>query len=284
MSPLAVALLALGTLLAPRQDALTIGFLDVGQGAATIVRSPEGKVALVDGGRSSEPVARALQSLGVDTIDLVVATHADADHIGGLEWVLRHTTVRYFLDNGMPHTTAAYRRLMQGVEESDAVYLAATDRRITIGSVTMRVLPPPVDADDQNDASVGLLIEYGDFRALLVGDAERQELAHFLDLGVPHVSVLEASHHGALNGVTPAWIAATSPRAVLISVGRHNAYGHPDPIALRYYATKGRVVFRTDWYGTVWVSAARDGGFTVETERTPPGDALRRTFEPEVRP
>jgi competence protein ComEC len=282
MSQLALVLLALGALLAPRPEALTIGFLDVGQGTATIIESPEGPVALVDGGRAPDAVGRVLRDHHVDTLDLVVASHADADHIGGLEWVLQHVPVRYFLDNGLPHTTATYRWLMEGVEESDAVYLAATARTIALGSVTIRVLPPSPDASDQNDASVGLLIEYGDFRALLVGDAAQEELAHFLELGVPRVSVLEASHHGARDGVTPAWISATAPRIVVISVGRDNAYGHPDPWALRYYGTKARAIFRTDRNGDVWISAARDGAFTVETARTPPGDTLPRTFDAEV--
>jgi len=71
---------------------------------------------------------------------------------------------------------------------------------------------------------------------------------------------------------------------VVISVGRKNPYGHPDPTAMRDYATKDQAVFRTDRYGTVWISAAKDGGFTVETERSPPGDTLPRRFDPEVHP
>lgn len=278
--------LILSALLGPaaqREPLLTIGFLDVGQGDATVIESPEGRVALVDGGRSPDEVARRLLDMGVDTVDLMVATHADADHIGGLEAVLRHLTVRAFLDNGVPHTTAAYRGLLEGVEESDATYLAATARTIHLGSVTIRVLPPEPDATSQNEASVGLVIEHAGFRAILVGDAEQEELAHFLRLGVPAVSVLKASHHGARDGVTPAWVSATAPRAVVLSVGRGNTYGHPGPWALRYYGTRGRPIFRTDRHGDIWITAARDGSFMVETDLSPPGDTLPRTFAAEVR-
>jgi competence protein ComEC len=279
------ALLAAGFLgiLPPQQSPLTLGFLDVGQGDATVIASPEGRIALVDGGRSSHDIAERLLAMGVDTVDLIVATHADADHIGGLEGVLQQLVVGAFLDNGVPHTTATYRGLLEGIEESDVTYLAATARTIALGSVTIRVLPPPADATSQNDASVGVLVEYGDFRTLLVGDAEQEELAHFLRLGLPAVSVLEASHHGARNGVTPAWIATTAPRVVVISVGLDNTYGHPNPWALRYYGARGRPVFRTDLHGDVWISAARDGSFVVETEFTYPGDTLPRTFAAEVR-
>ena len=261
---------------------LTLGFLDVGQGDATVIVSPEGRVALVDGGRNPYDIATRLLDMGVDTIDLMVATHADVDHIGGLEAVLQRVAVAAFLDNGMPHTTATYRGLLEGLEESDVTYVAATARTIALGSVTIRVLPPPSDASSQNDASVGLVVEYGAFRALLVGDAEHEDLAHFRRLGVPRVSVLKAAHHGARNGVTPAWISTTAPRAVVISVGSDNAFGHPDPWALRYYGTRGRPIFRTDLHGDVWVDAARDGSFAVATERTSAGDTLPRTFDAEV--
>ena len=283
MLPLALLLAALVGPTAQEEPRLAIGFLDVGQGDATIILSPEGRIALVDGGRSPYAVAERLLDMGVDTIDLMVATHADADHIGGLEGVLQRISVGAFLDNGTPHTTATYRGLLDGVEESDVTYLAATARTVALGRVTIRVLPPPSDATTQNSASVGLVVEYGAFRALLVGDAEREELAHFQRLGVPRVSVLEAAHHGSRNGVTPAWISATAPRAVVISVGPDNAYGHPDAWALRYYGTRGRPIFRTDLHGDVWVTATRDGSFTVETEHAPPGDTLLRRFDAEVR-
>ena len=283
MLTLALLLAALLQPAAQEEPRLTIGFLDVGQGDATIIESPEGRIALVDGGRSPFEIAERLLNMGIDTIDLMVATHADADHIGGLEAVLQRIAVNAFLDNGMPHTTAAYRGLLEGVEETDVTYLAATARTIALGTVTIRVLPPPPDATGQNGASVGLVVEYGAFRALLAGDAEQDELAHFERLGVPRVSVLEAAHHGARNGVTPRWVSATAPRAVVISVGADNPYGHPDPWALRYYGTRGRPIFRTDRHGDVWIDAASDGSFVVETEFTYAGDTLPRTFDAEVR-
>jgi len=235
------------TLLTPPDSAaVRLQFLDVGQGDATLIVSPEGKRVLVDGGRSRTDVATALRAAGVDTLDLVVATHADADHTGGLAAVFQALHVRAYLDNGRPHTTETYRHLMETVERSGAQYLEAAARTITLGSVTLRVLPPPSDAEGQNNASVGLVLEYGTFRALLVGDAEQDELRHFLRLGVPPVTVLKASHHGARNGVSPGWVQATRPRVVVISVGVHNPYGHPSPTALRYYGRYAESIYRTD--------------------------------------
>lgn len=260
-----------------------ISFLDVGQGDATVIESPDGKVALVDGGRGTWDVVRMLKQGGVDTVDLVVATHADMDHIGGLDGVLIDLPVRYYLDNGVPHTTREYAELMDVVEWSGVTYLEPVARTITLGGVNIRVLPPWPGARDQNDASVGLLVEYGAFRALLVGDAEQDALNHFLRLGVPTVSVMKASHHGARNGVTPGWVQATKPRVVVISVGAGNTYGHPDPYALQYYGVYAEAIYRTDRDGGVLVTGRQDGSFDVTTWDAA-GRPVTDTFPaPEVR-
>jgi beta-lactamase superfamily II metal-dependent hydrolase len=265
--PFSVALAALVAACTPASsqyaDALQITFLDVGQGDAVLIRSPEGKVALVDAGPS--PIAGPLhRRYGVDTIDLAVATHPHADHIGGMAGVLQAFPVRYYMDNGEAHTTSTYGHLMEVVRRSDIVYLQATARTIELGSARITVLPPPERAAGQNNRSIGLLLEYGEFRALLTGDSETEELDHFLALGVPDVTLLKAAHHGSRDAVTPAWLAASKPEVVVVTVGRGNAYGHPHPWALRYYETTG-TVYRTDLHGDVTVLGTQDGGFEVST-------------------
>jgi competence protein ComEC len=270
------ALLLFGVVAAVDTPAVRIAFLDVGQADATVIFVPGGRAALVDGGRSAAPVLAALDALGVDTVDLVVATHADADHIGGLDGVLVARPVRSYLDNGARHNTAEYRELMDVVTWSGVARLEPTARTIPLGEASLRVLPPWPDAQDQNNASVGLLLEYGAFRVLLTGDAEREALGHFLRLGIPPVAVLKASHHGALDGISPGWVQATQPRAVVISVGAGNPYGHPDPMALRYFGLYAEEVFRTDRDGTVLVTGRRDGSFDVTTRDASGTPVVRR--------
>ena len=264
LAPLLGLLLGLAPTPAAAQDApLTLHFLDVGQGDAIVIRSPEGRTALVDAGPSA--ITHRLYALGVDTIDFALATHAHLDHIGGMAEVLSRFPVRRYMDNGMPHGTAAYLRLMETAARSGVRYLDAADRTFRLGAATLRILPPPPGAATQNVASVGLLVEHGAFRALLTGDAEWETIQHWLAAGVPAVTLLKAAHHGARNGVTPAWLVATSPRVVVISVGANNPFGHPDPWALRYYATAGRDIYRTDLHGTVTVSGYPDGRYEVTT-------------------
>jgi len=247
--------------------AARIVFLDVGQGDATVVISPEGRVALIDAGSSDTDIVGQLRRHGVDTVDIAIATHPHADHIGGFAAVFDALPVRHYMDNGVPHTTQTYGELLEVVRRSGVTYLEATRRTLQLGGVVLRVLPPLPDAPSLNNGSIGIVVEYGPFRALLTGDSEADELSHFMEVGVPDVDVLKAPHHGARDAVTPAWLAATKPEVVVISCGRGNAYGHPDASALRYYETVASQVYRTDVDGEVIVVVRGEGEYAVMTER-----------------
>jgi beta-lactamase superfamily II metal-dependent hydrolase len=176
--------------------------------------------------------------------------------------------VKQFMDNGVPHTTATYLALLQYLGKSSIRYRPFEEGSIQLGSVTLRVLPPPESRlGTQNDNSIGILVEYGGFRALLTGDSETEEINHWLDRGVPDVTVLKAAHHGARDAVTPAWLAATRPEVVVISCGSGNSFGHPDPWALRYYSAVAKEIFRTDINGTVTVRGFLDGSYEIHVER-----------------
>jgi beta-lactamase superfamily II metal-dependent hydrolase len=269
-------LLAL-TLLAPRlaaQDSARVEliFLNVGQGDAVLVRGPESKVVLIDAGPRGGRVADQLAELGVDTIHLAVASHPHADHIGGMADVLRRFPVKAYLDSETPHTSQTYLRLMALVEQTRArdssYYLRPTARTIHLGPVQVRVLPPPDAGRSINNRSVGLLLQFGEFRALFPGDAELAELAWFATLDLPQVTVLKASHHGSWNGVSEAWLDAIRPRVVVISVGAGNGYGHPHPEAVRYYE-RSATVYRTSIHGRITVRGARDGTYEVTPRHVP---------------
>lgn len=255
---------------------LQIRFLDVGQGDAALIIAPEGKRVLIDAGRGSWPVVPYLRANHYDTLDLVVASHNHADHIGGMADVLATTVVRYYLDNGIPHTTATYQRTIQAVETSGAQYLQPTARTITVGSARLRVLPPPPQQQDQNNGSVGILLEYGQFRALLTGDSEQSELEYWLEHdSIPQVQVLKVAHHGSWNGTTEAWANRTRPEVAVISVGAQNQYRHPAAEVVALWTNVGARVYRTDRDGTVTIDARLDGKFSVTTDsRLSPSDTV----------
>ena len=255
---------------------LEIRFLDVGQGDAALIRQA-GKTILIDAG-SSASIAPYLHAFHVDTIDLLIASHNHSDHIGGMLTVFASSAVRAYLDNGVSHTTATYQQTIRAARASGAQYLQATDRTITLGAVAIRVLAPP-PAQDQNNSSVGILIQFGEFRGLWTGDSEQEELSYWLDGGaLPRVNVLKVAHHGSANGTSPTWIAATRPQVAVISVGQGNSYGHPSAGVISQWDQAGARVYRTDRDGSVLVIANDDGSFVVSTSQAEPTGVVQ--FQP----
>jgi competence protein ComEC len=244
---------------------------DVGQADATLIITPNGRRILIDAGAAGGAVARRLRRARIDTLDLVVASHNHADHIGGMAEVFASVVVLNYMDNGVPHTTPTYARTQAAMRRERGLrYLDATDRVVTVDSVALRVIPPPRQDSSQNNNSVGIVVEYGSFRALYTGDSEHEQLAHALrGKQVPKVTLVKAGHHGAANGASVAWIKATSPKVVVISVGARTSYGHPSALLTQRWQAAGARVYRTDRDGTVEVTASRSGEFNVRTSARP---------------
>ena len=254
--------------------ALELHFVDVGQGDGVLIRLPDGRAVVYDAGPSRGGMLDYLRRVGVEQVVLVVASHAHADHIGGLPAVIDAYAPGFVLDNGVTHTTATFERYLDAVERSGALLLEPIRRTITLGDVQLHVLPSPVQPTwGHNDNSVGLIVEYGDFRASLTGDAEERLFTWWLE-EVPdlldRVEVHKASHHGSDHGDTDEALARLRPAVVVVSAGRDNAYGHPHAAALARYDAVGATVHRTDLEGTIVVHVAADGGVRVVAEREAP--------------
>jgi len=259
---------------APRGEAaeiLELRFFDVGQGDAVLIRAPDGRSVLYDGGQDGGLLLRHLEEAGVDSLELVIASHNHADHIGGLVDVIERYRPRFVLENGIPHTTRTYERFLRAVAAAGSQRLAPTRRVITLGPVRLTVIPPPGDpALGHNDNSLGLRVEHGAFAATLLGDSQPAQqawwLEHHGDLLAP-VAVHKASHHGSRNGDTRRLLETLRGGVVVIGVGVNNQYGHPHPDVLALHAEFGAEVYRTDRDGTVTVLAERDGTVEVRSER-----------------
>lgn len=247
------------------QDTLYLTHFDVGQGDATLITTWQGKRILIDAGPTGGEVARRLRAARIDTIDLVVASHNHEDHIGGMPAVFAGFVVRAYLDNGLPANTQIFARTQLAAQrEPGLMYLEPASRTIRVGDVSLRVLPPARTDTEQNNNSVGILLEYGRFSALYTGDSETEQLAHWISRKqLKNVHLLKAAHHGSSNGASQELAAVTRPVLVIVSAGRGNSYGHPGPDVLKLWSSARARIYRTDIDGTVQVNALRDGSFKV---------------------
>ncbi len=246
----------------PRVAELSVEVLDVGQGDSILIRSPEGKVALVDAG-PSKAVVNLLKQKGVKAIDLVVLTHHHSDHYGGMSEVIREFKPRVFLATNSSHTTSSYLKLLQLVRDEGmrSITPTTTVRKIGLGSVVLNVLPqPPDNTQEENDNSIGIRVEYGNFSALMTGDSEERSRAYW-ERNCPSLvrdcTILKLAHHGSRNGTDTKWLDVVRPEQAVVSLGTGNDYGHPHPETLSLLDRKHVPLLRTDLVGTI--SIVSDG-------------------------
>jgi competence protein ComEC len=244
---------------------LEITAIDVGQGDSLLVVSPEGRTMLIDGGGSIGPVrsefdfgedvvAPYLWSRGLGHLDVVALTHAHGDHIGGLPRIIEnfHPSELWV---GINPETPALLHLYQVANESNVVirrHVAGDE--VDWAGTHIRVLSPPADWQPKlkraNDDSLALLIGYGETRAFLAGDLERN-MERFVATESPGADILKVAHHGSATSTTPELLAAVHPHFAVISAGFQNPFGHPRKVVLdRLQAAEVRT-YRTDLQGAI---------------------------------
>ncbi len=261
-------------------DRLELHVIDVGQGDAIALRSPAGRWLLVDAGLAGagydageRRVVPYLGARGVGRLEGLVLTHPHADHIGGAVAVIRTLRPGWVGDPGVEAGHAGYLEVLEAAVQRDASWIGLVHgAEIDLDGVTVEFLHPwsvgdPVE--DPNDASVVLRIVYGEFSALLTGDAPafvEEALVRRVGAGL-EAEVLKAGHHGSSTSTSTALLQATGARVALISAGRGNRYGHPHRAVVDRLERAGVRVFRTDRDGSIVIRAAADGTMDIERER-----------------
>ena len=237
---------------APPRD-LTISFLDVGQGDATLIQHGAAAV-LVDTGPPGAPILARLRSAGVRRLDVLVLTHDALDHDGSAAAVLRALPVGLVLDGeeATPHAS------IRGLAAAHGVRRIASDagQRLRAGALELRVLwprrvPAAPPGAEPNDRATVLHVRDGAFDLLMTADAESNVVAA---LDLPVVEALKVPHHGSEDPGLPGLLARLRPRAAVIEVGAHNGYGHPTPPTLAALRAAVPIVRRTDRDGTVKIT------------------------------
>lgn len=236
---------------------------DVGQGDAVLVRS-EGAIALFDTGPDPSALARCLDLLGVERIDLLVLTHWDADHVEGSDAVVGMVTTVIHGPLDDRRSSSVLDPLLAAGAEAVQVEVG---RRGVLGDARWRVLWPPVDTPPGNDASVVVEVEGGLGRAVFLGDlGEEAQARLFESATLGPVDLVKVAHHGSADQSERLYETLSATVGV-IGVGADNGYGHPTDRLLDLLDRVGTVPVRSDRSGTSLLTANGDGGFALWTER-----------------
>lgn len=268
-------------------DALKIYVIDVGQGDATLVIGPSGRTLLIDAGpleSGQQSILPLLNQLQISHLSWILLTHYDADHIGGLSEVIRGPDQLLGSDDDFYPAYALYDRgeetdknttvFQNYVEVAQPVRRSITPQtHFDLGNgATARVIIANgqysdgtsihLNPDEENEASIGLLIEYGDFKYFTAGDLtgggapggfESKDLETHAGSLIGDIDILHASHHGSSSSSNSRFLEIAQPEATLISVGSHNDYHHPAVATLQRLGSIHSEIFRTDLHGTIIV-------------------------------
>lgn len=264
---------------------MQVHFIDVGQGDSILIESPSGKTMLIDGGvkGAGQQIVSYLKELGINKLDIVVATHPDADHIGGLISVLDTMPIEQFYDSGKVHTSQTFEEMLTRIDEKNIPYHVPKigDDIEFDKDVNVKVLNANDQATDNNDASIVLKMTYGNVSFLLTGDAGVALEKEMLQYDVK-ATVLKAGHHGSNTSSSEEFIQAVNPEVTILSYGEDNKYGHPHAEIVDRLQAIGSKIYATADLGTITVST--DGvNYTVngkETSSVATGNIRSKEEEP----
>ena len=262
---------------------LQVHVMDVGQGDSILIEAPDNKKVLIDASTDGAKVADRLIARGVEKLNLVVATHPHADHIGGMAAVLKRIDVGMYVDNGMTHNTLTYLRTTQAVEKKEIPYRAAMNgRTFNIGSeATLTILHPRSTLlkgtrSDLNSNSVIMRLQHKNICFLFMGDAEDPTERDLLNRGLEPCEVLKVAHHGSGHSTSDSFLRAVKPKYAAISAGAGNRYGHPDPETLQRLASAEVEVHRTDIAGNItFISSGRSISVRTQKQNANQPNAIR---------
>ena len=243
---------------------LRVTFLDIGQGDAILIQTPDGVDVLIDGGPDAGVLHELRAALGAfdTTIDMVVGTHPDKDHIGGLVPVLEQYTVGHILtteNRGETMVASEYQEALTA--EGAMVTYARAGQVYALGaSTTLTVYAPARDPSmlESNTASIVVKLTYGHIDFMLTGDAPQSiEDALVVTYGTALASeVLKLGHHGSKTSSSDLFLDTVQPQYAVVSAGAGNSYGHPHGEVLERVASVGARLFNT----------ATDGRITFVTD------------------
>ena len=242
------------TSMAAEPDTMEVHFINVGQGDATLIKCGEQSM-LIDTADDSKGTAiqNYLNKQNVKTLDYLILTHPDADHIGGAPVVITKFEIKKVFMSNFEKDNKTYQKLIQALDNKRLKYeTPEVGSQYTLGTAVITILAPNKKYDNPNDASIALTIQNGNNKFLFTGDAgenaEKDILNSDLDISA---DVYKVGHHGSKYSTSEKFFEEVNPAYAVISCGENNSYGHPHAETLNTLRSYGVEVYRTDEDGTI---------------------------------
>lgn len=242
------------------EGTLEVHYIDVGQGDATLIKCGS-HAMLIDGGNNNKgtTVQLYLKKQGVESLDYVIGTHPDADHIGGLDVIVYKYNCDTVIMPDYEKDTKTYQELVDVIHDKNMkITYPVVGEQYALGEAKFTIIAPNSNSygGNANDYSVAILLEYGKNRFLFTGDAEEASETEMLSNGIElSADVYKVAHHGSRSASTQEFLNAVQPKYAVISCGEGNSYGHPHAEVLNRLRSMGVEVFRTDEQGSIIASS-----------------------------
>lgn len=249
---------------------MAVHFIDVGQGAGTLVIGPDGKTLLFDGGTihgdAGDTLVEYINQLGLSKIDVLIASHPHADHINGLDDVVSTFDIESVYMPKVSHTTKTYEKLLKAINQKGLkIKTGKAGMEIPFGDVYVQIVAPNGTdyGDNLNEWSIAIRLEFRETSFIFTGDAEEVSEREMVESGYTlHSDVYLVGHHGSRSSTTEIFLDAVDPDYAVIQTGE-NSYGHPDPRTLKKLNARNIQVYRTDEHGAVVIES---DGNTIHVE------------------
>jgi len=264
-----------------KKHPLIITYLDVGQGDCTVIQTPRKKTIIIDTGglklniktkeiiqiESKRTLIPFLNSQGINTIDAVIITHYDLDHVGGLETLVNEKNVKMLIDNGS-YSKYISNTIIDSIPSRHSIHSAI---KLDLGDIYFEffhpVNMPGYAPSSENNKSVVVKLTYKNFSALFTGDLEKAGenflTRYYSDM--LYADILKIGHHGSITSTTETFLTLVKPKAAIISAGRRNRYGHPHPSVIERLNNHQIPVFGTYSHGAVQVKVDKKSNVLLKS-------------------